>query len=591
MSVDVKKFRNFNNYNSLCEDIEIAGDWPDHLSGHIFIVAPYHRQSDRHLFAGEGVIIRWDLHQPQAGKVRVQRQKLNTWDSFWHSIQSPLSEILPEAFFPARLGLIGVGEIANTGIVNVDGRLILTADAGRYWEVDPITLETITPIGYFDEHIVSIPLSLFPLVANTAHPFYDPNTRELITCELKSKLRPGELFTDMLSAVYITLWDGEGSLRHWELEGTVIDGSPHTAIVTEKLIMIPDMPFQIGMATLLGIKVSPRQTYPKTQLYLVSRQDLVEQDLKTVPSRLITFMGDSYHFLCDYKHDSNGQINLVAVQQATISVSEAIKPDDVKHFSGDRYNPEYHGIPWMFAFDPGVLRKVVIQDDGKYARVTSQEAFIHPGWFSTMLHTADPRELFTPQGYSAIYQAYGGYHQDLICRRQYLSFRDHENRIFTDEQLPQQDLPSVLARVPLKPNWQELTEQIKQEQEQNPNTPLFNLGRELLDFYVCPDEHLLDSIQFVPQDQGYIFATILSPQGSQVWLFDAEHLSQGPIAKLQSPSVNLGFTLHSDYFKQISPRKSNYNVDRWQSAVRSAFKVPYEFFINQRSDILNRKVN
>lgn len=118
MSVDVNKFRNFTNSSSLCEDIQIEGDWADNLSGHIFIVAPCHRQTDRHLFAGEGVIIRWDL-QPQEGKVRVQRQKLNTWDSFWHSVQSPISEILPEAFFPARLGLIGVAEIANTGIVNM----------------------------------------------------------------------------------------------------------------------------------------------------------------------------------------------------------------------------------------------------------------------------------------------------------------------------------------------------------------------------------------------------------------------------------------------------------------------------------------
>ncbi|MEN9565409.1 MAG: hypothetical protein RLZZ69_605, partial [Cyanobacteriota bacterium] len=295
--------------------------------------------------------------------------------------------------------------------------------------------------------------------------------------------------------------------------------------------------------------------------------------------------------LCDYKHDSNGKINLVAVQQATISVSDAIKPYDVKHFSGDRYTSEYHGIPWMFAFDPGVLRKVVIQNDDQSARVVSQEALIHPGWFSTMLHTADPREQFDPKGYSAIYQGYGGYHQDLICRRQYLSFRDHQNRILTDQQLPKQDLPSVLAKVSLAQNWQELTQQIKTEQEQNPDTPVFNLGKELLDFYVCPDEHILDSIQFIPQDRGYIFATILGPQGSQVWLFAAEHLSQGPIAKLQSPSADFGFTLHSDYFEQVSPRQSDYNVDRWQCTIRSALKVPYEFLTNRPSDILNRKVN
>ncbi|MFM7717698.1 MAG: lignostilbene-alpha,beta-dioxygenase, partial [Microcystis sp.] len=123
-------------------------------------------------------------------------------------------------------------------------------------------------------------------------------------------------------------------------------------------------------------------------------------------SRLITFNGESYHFLCNY-HSTNGQIQIVAIQNATISLTEAIEKDDIQHFTGQSYPPEYHGIPWMFSFDVGVLRKVVIED----ARVMSEQAFIHPGWFSTTLYTADPREL--EQGYSAIYQVYAGYVREL----------------------------------------------------------------------------------------------------------------------------------------------------------------------------------
>ena len=41
MSVDVNKFRNFTDSDSLCEEIKIEGDWPDNLSGHIFIVAAH----------------------------------------------------------------------------------------------------------------------------------------------------------------------------------------------------------------------------------------------------------------------------------------------------------------------------------------------------------------------------------------------------------------------------------------------------------------------------------------------------------------------------------------------------------------------
>jgi carotenoid cleavage dioxygenase-like enzyme len=582
MSIDGSKFRGSIPTGYYSQDVPVVeGTWPENLAGCIFIVAPYHRPNDRHLFTGEGVIIKWEL-QPQAGKIKLHSKKLKTWDGFWRCVQN---KILSQAFFPARLSVFGVAEIANTAIANLNGRLILTADAGRYWEVDPNTLETITPLGYFDEHIVSIPLSFFPLVANTAHPFFDSPTKKLITCELKFKPRHGDLFTDMVSSPYISIWDWDipqagnqqqTGVKHWKLAGTELDGSPHTTIVTEQLILIPDMPFQMGVTMILGLKIPPRKAYPKTQMYVVNRQDLKE-DQETVASRLITFDGDSYHFLCNYHHIDD-TISLVAIQQATISLTEAIQPGDVRHFTGDRYGAEYYGLPWMFGFDPGVLRKVVI----KGTQLIHEEVLMHPGWYNTMLYTADTRELYAPTGYSAIYQVYAGYDPDLICRRHYLSFRNHENRVLTDEQLPFGNLPSVLAKIPLDLNWQELTQKIQLEQEQNVERPLADLGKEILDFYVCPEGYTLDSIQFIPQDQGYLFTTVLTPGEEEVWLFAADCLHQGAIAKLSlGKEIGYGFSLHSEYFNTIEPRTSKYNVNRAMCALRSLTKVPYEYIFKQ----------
>ncbi|MCC5667949.1 carotenoid oxygenase family protein [Nostoc sp. CHAB 5784] len=589
---NIKNFKRSPQTNSNGWEAEIIeGTCPNNLSGYVFMIAPFHRLKDRHLFAGEGVIIKWDL-KAQNDKIKIYANKLRTWDSFWNN-KLPIYN-LSKAFFPAVITPLGVSEIANTAVVNMDGRLLLTADAGRYWEVDPDTLETITPIGYFDEHIISVPLAFFPLVANTAHPLYDPNIKKLISCELKSELRPGNLFTDMVSAVYITYWDGKGELEHWKVKGTVLDGTPHTVIVTEECIMLPDMPFQMGVSMLLGLKIPPLKPYQKTQLYVVSREEIekehkgeeIEKEHKdSITSRLITFDGDSYHFLCNYYHIDD-KIHCVAIQQATISLTDALEEEDVKHFSGEPYSKDWWGIPWMFAFDPGVLRKVVIKD----AHCQSQEAFIHPGWFSTTLYTADPREFLTKEGYSAIYQVYTGYHRDFICRRQYLGFRDCQNRILKDEQLPQHDVPSVLAKVPLNRNWEELTKQIKEEQEQNPDTHISHLGKELLDFYVFPDGYVVNSIQFIPQEQGYIFTTILTPTDYlEAWLFAADYLSQGPIAKLRVPEgVHFGFSLHSEYFEKVIPAKHSYRRYRLLSALRSITKVPYEFFFDSLDNIRRR---
>lgn len=562
-------------------EAKIFGTWPEKLSGHIFMAAPHHKPGERHLFGGTGVVIRWDL-AAQNGSINVHCQPVQTWDSFWQNLLPLTWE--QEAYFPARISLMGVAEPVNTGIVNMDGRLFLTADAGRYWEVDPVTLETITPVGYFDEHVVSVPLSFFPMVANTAHAFYDPYSRQIISCEQKCVPRLGDLFDDMVSTVYITVWDGAGELKLWELDGTKLDGSPHTAIVTEEFVMIPDMPFQMGLVTLMGLNVPPVKAYPKTQIYIVDRADLTEAN-STVPSRLVTFPGDSYHFLCNYNH-IEGKIHMVAVQQGTISLTEALKPSDINHFTGDRYSDKYYwGIPWMLAFDPGVLRKVVIRD----GQLIQEEAFIHPGWYSTMLDTADPREQFSPEGYSAIYQGYAGYWQEFICRRQYLYFRDHPNRILTDKELPTHNLPSVLARIPMAEDWNTLTEKLDSQQKEDPDRELSSLGHEFLDFYVFPDGHLLDSIQFIPQDKGYVFTTVFVENLLEAWLFAADNLKNGPVAKLTLPGeVNFGFTLHSEYFENLVPAPRSYRVDRLACALRSLVRVPWEFITNQPSGVLNR---
>jgi Retinal pigment epithelial membrane protein len=60
-------------------------------------------------------------------------------------------------------------------------RLIACYDAGRPWEIDPDTIQVITPIGANSEWTPSTPgwLFPFPIVQSTAHPSFDPKTQEM----------------------------------------------------------------------------------------------------------------------------------------------------------------------------------------------------------------------------------------------------------------------------------------------------------------------------------------------------------------------------------------------------------------------------
>ena len=563
MLFDVSQFSRFPPKASSPFMGTISGDWPENLSGHIFIIGPHHRKLERHLFVGTGEVTRWDLKKAD-NQIQIHSSRLKTWDSFWQNL---LPWTWRGGFFPASMSLIGIGELANTAILKLKNRVFLTADAGRFWEIDPVTLETITPVGYFDEHLITAPGIAFPMIMNTAHSFYDPHVDQVIGCELKARPRISSLFSDMVAQAFITRWDGKSKIHHWQLDGVQLDGGTHTVFVTEKYILIPDMPFQMGLTTILGLKVPPRNPYPKTQLHIVDRDDL-KPGVKKVASRLATFPGDSFHFVNNYRH-IDGEIRFFAVQLSTTSLTEAIEPGDINHFTGKPFTPDYYGIPWMFSFDPGTMRKVAIKVDCPESQ-TQAEKFVHPGWWATALFTADPREQFTEQGYSAIYQGYLGFPRNLISRRQYLQFRDDTNRLLQDTELPKTDLPSVLACLPHDKNWDELSEKLEVEKRTNPDTPLAHLGEDKLDFYVFEPGEILDGIQFIPEGDGYIFTTILTGNVYEAWLFEAKDLRKGPIAKVNLPDgVHFGFTLHSEYYPYLDQSRPDYKINRLWSLLRN----------------------
>ncbi len=71
-------------------------------------------------------------------------------------------------------------------------RLLANYDAGRPYEFDSKTLDIITPIGGNDEWIPATPPFIdfpFPIVESTAHPAFDPVTKELFTVNFTKNMK------------------------------------------------------------------------------------------------------------------------------------------------------------------------------------------------------------------------------------------------------------------------------------------------------------------------------------------------------------------------------------------------------------------
>ena len=83
--------------------------------------------------------------------------------------------------FSVRLGL---RNMVNTAFLpfNFAGdatRLLVTWDAGRPWEVDPVTLKLVTPVGSRSEwHAEAMKAQPFATIFGTAHPTWDEHTGE-----------------------------------------------------------------------------------------------------------------------------------------------------------------------------------------------------------------------------------------------------------------------------------------------------------------------------------------------------------------------------------------------------------------------------
>ncbi|WP_375500254.1 carotenoid oxygenase family protein [uncultured Nostoc sp.] len=180
------------------------GSLPPDLQGHMFIVAPVGTLSDPYgtgipLLNGTGKIYRIDFNKQgeksEPGKAFILAKDTKTPCYYADRITNTQSNEIWKFrdFGIARISpRLGLYNQINTGLqpfrfpTDEQDRLLVTWDVGRPYEVDPLTLELITPIGAVDNWVQPDDMSFwpFPFIFSTAHPVFDPiDRRELFTVQ------------------------------------------------------------------------------------------------------------------------------------------------------------------------------------------------------------------------------------------------------------------------------------------------------------------------------------------------------------------------------------------------------------------------
>jgi len=203
------------NREELSIDLNIEGELPPELYGHAFYIGPagcaslqplsgtpadtliVNPSSDgTPLFNGDAMIYRLDFDQAQTNRTVRLTSAIAKTPCFYTDLATLKGSDDASLGYAnhglARLSLsLGFRNEVNTAFLGmkfseVEGeRLLITWDAGRPYEIDPVTLEVVTPVGWNQEWREQIKLPLpFGIATTTAHPCFDPYTAE-----------PGKLFT------------------------------------------------------------------------------------------------------------------------------------------------------------------------------------------------------------------------------------------------------------------------------------------------------------------------------------------------------------------------------------------------------------
>lgn len=336
----------------------VEGALPSDLSGHLYVVAPAHTVEPvpigmrTTLMVGDGMICRFDL---SPAKIELTSRLARTHDFVADRITEADPALEAYRFGNhglVRIGRLGTRDFANTAFVPMKKgadptRLVLTFDAGRPVEIDPVTLEVLTPVGARDEwRPEALPDAVFPIVLSPAHPAWDRATDTFFTLNygrglgnmaatipivyLLSLLPDGfervlddiasvlgfeaayrwlekriervtteldrcvERFTDRelpwIPDTFTDLirWDGDGALERWRLvlpdgDEVAIQQSVHQIAVTRDHVVVLETGFKIGLQSAFNDPLPHGDVVDRLLRAVLTRPQIAETIFYVVP--------------------------------------------------------------------------------------------------------------------------------------------------------------------------------------------------------------------------------------------------------------------------------------------------------------------
>lgn len=318
-----------------------------------------------------------------------------------------------------------------------------------------------------------------------------------------------------------------------------------------------------------------------TIFYIVKRSDLESfqaQSTKKIHAKRAIIKNASEHYLTDFKETDAGEITFIALLTDALDPDEYITPYDRSHILKEQDISDFSGM-FSGGMDSNALALVTIRPEQEESNLsffnlqelafdeikntsrylnkeiyqTLRENPLYLGFYAYRKDTETITDLYVIQG---------GVWPELLTEFIYDLYKDYSphRRIPVPEFLEKvkDTVPIILTHV-----------QINRDHSKHP--------MQVMQTYEFKIPVSVASIHFVPRagsqkgqgDAGYILCTVVqsdnlysnhhdSPDphwsdNCEIWIFDAQHLSNGPLYKVSHPHLNFSLTLHSTWLEKIAP--------------------------------------
>ena len=423
--------------------------------------------------------------------------------------------------------------------------------------------------------------------------------------------------------LYLMRWQGEKTVDKWRLvlpngRNIKIRQTTHQVAVTENHVILVDTSFKVTIANFIpsffnytadsnhqiklleklenqieqtiGEKLDTTAEFvreylnypqlPDSKIYIVDRRQLQNRSSgETITAKQVTLEREFTHFIADYVEEPPNNIGLHIGHNCATDPAEFIHAIDNSVFAQDKNNlQDPDNIALKNVVGAGVSpmdvnRPAYYLINSQTGKIVTRELLnieqcIDHTW---SLGFCTYRDYYPTEKFTDIYWGgFGGWRNMVpdIVYEMYKDYKHRDRKVSSDLMIEKNK-----QGVPTSINHLQINHQAKSDQVLN-----------IVDHYNFEPGYFASSHQFVPKANtkgatvGYIVSTVIysdnllsqngnssDPQwsdNSEIWIFDAQNLNQGPLYTLSHPLLNIGLTLHTTWLQNpVSVDRRSYDIE------------------------------